>query len=346
MLTIFCFICWMRSVFLRCERLHVNLLISFQHTMFVFCFFSLQTPSRARLFINHLFFFPLSCLLLLLFFDFCNLVPFSPCHYYFATKISLLSKHITSPWSVFPVLWLEFHQRPFFVTLWITSFTNQPCPIQEIDSFTMLWSTTFALLPQSVCFKCTYVWDLLHAANAHGANSSQNQAKSIDPPPYPLQVFPLLLNLETVPAHTAKWLAILRAWLGIPENVVSLVLTCPPALQFSCSWLFYTPVARLSKRFLFAMYFYSTRYNNAMIPTWALPTWFGANSENTVMLLLLLWEPHWLGSHQEIKMEAQICCFTDLQNEPRWTPLHSRSLTNFKLKVGWNTRHLGEIHLT
>lgn len=74
-------------MFLRCERLHITVLITFQY-MFVFCF-SLQTSSRARLFLNHLFFCPLSYHLILLFFDFHSLVPFTSYHY-FAIKITLL----------------------------------------------------------------------------------------------------------------------------------------------------------------------------------------------------------------------------------------------------------------
>lgn len=134
------------------------------------------------------------------------------------------------------------------------------------DSTTMSWSTTFALLIQTMFF--TYIWHLLPDANSRcnkiccHANSSQNQAKSIESQSYPLQVF-LYLVLETGPEYTAKSLAILSAWLGISENRVSVVV-CPAVLQFSHICLFYTPLPWFSKMFLFAMYF----DNNAMIPAW------------------------------------------------------------------------------
>lgn len=77
----------------------------------------------------------------------------------------------------------------------------------RIDSTTMSWSTTFALLIQIMFF--TYIWHLLPDANSRcnkiccHANSSQNQAKSIESQSYPLQVF-FYLVLETGPEYTAK----------------------------------------------------------------------------------------------------------------------------------------------
>lgn len=67
------------------------------------------------------------------------------------------------------------------------------------------------------------------------ANSSQNQ--TVEPQSYPLQVLLLPLVLETGPEHPFKLLAVLSAWLGISENLVS-VLVCPAVPWFSHICLF------------------------------------------------------------------------------------------------------------